>query len=73
VPQNHENSKVIYFAKLGDMVPEKASTVHVHNPRKQKRKHGGVVVPEREKKEYKFVSKNCRLNVNFESLPYGYY
>ena len=34
--------------------------LHVHNPRKIKRKHGGIVVSEPEKKEYKVVFKKRR-------------
>ena len=57
----YENSKVVNFTILRDMILENAPPVHVHNPRKIKRKHGGVVVSEPETKEYKFVFKKRRL------------
>ena len=41
---NYENCKVINFTTFLDMILENAPPVHVHNPRKIKRKHGGVVV-----------------------------
>jgi len=46
--------------------------VHENNPWKMKRKHGGVVVSEPERKEYKVVFKKRRVMENFEILPYGY-
>jgi len=46
--------------------------VHVHNPKKIKRKHGGVLVYEPATKEYKVVFKNRRLVDNFDSLQYGF-
>jgi len=52
---------------LKDTAPE-----HVHNPKKIKRKHGGVVVYEPEAKDYKFVFKKRRLMDNFDSLPYEF-
>ena len=55
------------------MILQNAPPVHVHNPRKIKRKHGGVVVSEPETKEYKVFFKKGRLMYNFDSLPYGYY
>jgi len=54
------------------MIIENAPPVHVNNPQKIKRKHGGVVVSEPETKEYKVVFKMRRLMDNFDSLPYGY-
>jgi len=54
------------------MILENAPPVHVHNPLKIKRKHGGVVVSESETKEYKAAFKNRRLMGNFASIPYGY-
>ena len=67
-----ENSKILNVTTLRDMILENASPVHVHNPRKIKLKHGGVVVSEPEMKQYKFVFKKRRLMDNFDSLPYGY-
>ena len=69
---NYENSKVVNFTTLRDMNLENAPPVHVHNPRKIKRKHGGVVVTEPETKQYKVVFKNRRLMDNFDFQPYGY-
>jgi len=54
------------------MILENAPPVHVHNPRKIKRKHGGVVVWEPETKQYKVVFKKRRVMDNFDSLTYGY-
>jgi len=47
------------------MILQNAPPVHVHNPRKIKRKHGGVVVSEPETKQYKVVFKKRRLMDNF--------
>jgi len=66
------NSNVVNFTPLRDIILENAPPIHVHNPRKLERKHGGVVVSEHETKEYKFVFKKRRLMDNFDSLPYGY-
>jgi len=46
--------------------------VHVHFPKKIKRKHVGVVVSEPETKEFKFVFKKRRLIDNIDSLSYGH-
>ena len=62
---NYENSKVVNFTTLRDMILE-------NYPRKMTWKHGGVVVSEPETKEYKVVFKKRRLMDNFDSLPYGY-
>jgi hypothetical protein len=69
---NYENSKVVNFTSLRNMILKDAPPVHVHNTKKIKRKHGGLVVSEPETKEYKDVFKKCRLMDNFDSLPYGY-
>jgi len=53
------------------MILKDTTPVHVYNPKKIKRKHGGVV-SEPETKEYKVVFKKRRLMDNFDSLPYGY-
>ena len=45
---NYENSKAVNFTTLSDMIMENATPVHVHNPKKIKRKQGGVVVSEPE-------------------------
>jgi len=68
---NYENSKVVNFTALRDMILEDAPPVHVHNP-KIKRKHGDIVVSEPETKEYKVVFKKRRLMDSSDSLPYGY-
>jgi len=69
---NYQNSKVVKFTSLRNMILEDAPPVHVHNAKKIKRKHGGVVVSEPETKEYKVVFKKRRLMDNFDSLPYGF-
>jgi len=69
---NYENSKVVNFTILRDMILKDTTPVHAHNPKKIKRKHGGVVVSQPETKEYKFVFKKRRLMDNFDSLPYGH-
>jgi hypothetical protein len=43
------------------MIPEDNTPLHVHNPRKIKRKHCGIVVYEPEKNEYKDFLKNGGL------------
>ena len=53
------------------MIPEDNTPLHVHNPRKIRRKHGGIVVSEPEKKEY-VVFKKRRLMDDFDSFPYDY-
>jgi hypothetical protein len=52
------------------MILEDNTPLHVHNPKKVKRKYG-VVVSEPESKEYKVVFKKRRLTNNFDSFPYG--
>ena len=69
---NYENSKVVNFTTLKEMILENTAPVHVHNPKKINRKQGGVVVSEPETKEYKVVFKKRRLMDNFEFLPYGH-
>jgi len=67
----YENSKVVNFTTLRGKILKDTTPVHVHNPKKIKRKHGGVV-SEPETKEYKVVFKNRPLMNNFDSLPYGH-
>jgi len=55
-----------------DMILGNTPPVLVHNPRKIKREHGGVVVSEPETKQYNVVFKKRRLMENFDFLPYGY-
>jgi hypothetical protein len=69
---NYENSKVVNFTALRHMILEDDTPLHVHNPKKIKRKHGGVVVSEAETMEYRVVFKKRWLLDNFDSLPYGY-
>jgi len=67
-----------YSHELGNFIPCKlhhlevkdTTPVHVHNPRKIKQKHGGVV-SEPERKKYKVVFKKRQLIDNFDSLPTG--
>ena len=69
---NYDNSRVVNFTSLRNMILEDTSPLYVHDPRKIKRKHGGVVVSEPERKEYKVVFKKRRLLNDFDSFPYGY-
>jgi hypothetical protein len=69
---NYENSEVVHFTTLRRMILEDATPLHVHNPKKIKRKHCCVVVSEDETKENKVVFKKRRLMDNHDSLPYGY-
>ena len=50
---NYNNSEVVNFTSLRSMILEDDTPLHVHNPKKIKRKHCGVVVSEPETKEYK--------------------
>ena len=67
----YQHSKVVKFTSLRNMILEDAPPVHVHNAKKIKRKHGGVV-SEPETKEYNVVFKKRRLMDNFDYLPYGF-
>jgi len=53
------------------MILENDTPLHVHNPSKIKRKHGGIVVSEPEKKEYKVFKKSLFMD-DFNYFPYGY-
>jgi hypothetical protein len=68
----YDSSKVVNFATLKSMITENSEPVHVHSPKKIKRKHDCVVVTEPESKEYKVVFKKRRLIGDFDSVPYGY-
>ena len=67
---NYENSKVVNFTTLRDVVLKDTAPMHVHYPKKIKRKHVGFVISEPETKEYKVVFKKRRLMYIFDSLPY---
>ena len=54
------------------MILEDAPPVHIHNPKRLKRKQVGVVVSEPETNEYKVVFKKHRLMDDFDSVPFGY-
>ena len=69
---NYINSKVVNFTSLRNMILENNTPLHVHNPRKMNRKHGGIIVSEPDKKEYKVVFKKGRLMYDFDYFPYGY-
>jgi len=69
---NYENSKVVNFTTLRDVVLKDTAPMHVHYPKKIKRKHVGFVISEPETKEYKFVFKKRRLMDNFDFLTYGF-
>lgn len=71
-PLNHENTKVVNFPTLRDMILENARQMHVHNPRKIKWKHRSVVVWEPETKECNFVFKKRPFMDYFDPHPYGY-
>jgi len=63
---------VVNFSTLRNMILKGTTPVHVYNPKKIKRKHGGVVVSEPETDEYNVVFKKRRVMDNFNSLSYGY-
>jgi len=65
---NYEKSKVVNFTASKYMILEDAPLMHVYNPKKIKRKPGGIVVSEPETKEYKVVFK--KLMDNVDSLSY---
>jgi hypothetical protein len=69
---NYNTSKVVNFDSLRKMVKEDPTPVHVRNPKKIKRKHGGEVVSAPESKVYKVVFKKRRLIDGFDSLPCGF-
>ena len=52
---NYDNSSVVNSTFLKNMILEDNTPLHVHNPRKIKRKQIGVIVSEPDKKEYKVV------------------
>jgi hypothetical protein len=68
----YENSKVVNFTSLRNLILEGLPPVHIHNAKKIKRKHCRLVESEPETKEYKVVFKKRRLMDKFDSLPYGY-
>ena len=53
------------------MILEDAQPVHVHNPRKIKKKFR-ILVSEPETKKYKVVAKKRRFTDNFVSMQCGY-
>ena len=69
---NNENSKVVNFTTLRDIILKDTAPVHAHNPKKIKRKHVGAVVSEPETKAYNVVFKKRPLMDNFDSLSYGF-
>jgi hypothetical protein len=66
---NYNNSQVVNFISLRKMILEDNTSLHVHNPKKIKRNHGGVVVSEPESKAYKVVFKKRRFMGTFNSFP----
>ena len=66
---NYENSNVVNFAALRNMILEYVAPVHVHNPKKIKRKQGSVVVSEQETKEYKIVLRSAGLWTTLTLCP----
>jgi hypothetical protein len=69
---NDENSTVVNFTAFRHMILEDDTPLHIHNPKKIRRKNGGEDVSEAETKEYNLVFKKRRLMDNFDSLPYGH-
>jgi len=61
VTLNYANSKVVKVTTLRDMILENAPPVLVHNPRKIKRKHGGVVVSQPETKRVCVFCENKKM------------
>ena len=57
---NFENSNVVNFTTLRDMILKVTTPVHIHNPKNIKRKHGGFVY-EPETKVYKVVFKEQQI------------
>ena len=68
----YDNSKVVNFTVLRNMILEDAPPVHVNYPKKIKQKQVGVVVSERQTKEYKVLIQKRRLMDDFDSVPHGY-
>ena len=68
----YNNSEVVNFTSLRNIIHEDDTPLHVHNPKKIRMKHCGVVVSEPETKECKIVFKKRRFMDNFDSLPYGH-
>jgi len=68
---HYENSKVLKFTSLRNIILLDDKPLHVNKPRKIKRKHGGVV-SEPEKKDYKVVFKKRRLMDDIEPFLYSY-
>jgi len=58
---NYENSNVVNFTSLRNIILQDDTPLHLYNPRKIKRKHGGIILSEPEKNEYKVVFKKRRL------------
>jgi hypothetical protein len=69
---NYQNSKVMNFTSLRNMILENAPPVRVHNANEIKRKHSGLLVSEPQTNECKVVFKKRRLMDNFDALTYGY-
>jgi len=53
------------------MILKDTTPMHVHNPKKIKRTHSGVVVSEPETKDYKIVFKKRRLRTTLTPQPRG--
>ena len=51
---NYENSKVVNITSLRNMILQDDTPLHVHNREKMKRKHGGVILSEPEKRRTRF-------------------
>jgi hypothetical protein len=64
---NYEHSKVLNVTALSSMILEDDTPLHVHNPKKIKRKYSGAVVSVPETKEYKEAPSYGK----FLFFPYG--
>jgi hypothetical protein len=64
----YEYSNVINLTALRNMI---LKTTHVHNPKKMKCKHSGLVISEPRKKKYKVIFKKHQLTKSFDSFLTG--
>jgi len=58
---NYENSKVVNFTCLRNMILEDDTPLHAHNPRNIKWRHGGVVVSEPEEMDTRLSLRSAGL------------
>ena len=65
----YENSKVVNFITLWDMILENAPPVHVNNSRKIKWKHGGLVFQSRTQRSTRLSKRIAGLWTILSSFP----